>query len=65
MRLWDYHIHLENGPLTMEWLKSFIDKGIEEDLIEIGISEHACRFYQAAGLLDGYELRERWIKEQY
>lgn len=64
MKLWDYHIHLENGPLTMEWLQRFIDKGIEEGLIEIGISEHACRFRQAAGLLDGYDLRERWIKEQ-
>ena len=37
--------------------EEFYRQGIE-DLIEIGISEHTCRFYQAAGLLDSYELRK-------
>jgi len=60
LKLWDYHIHLENGPFTMEWLKKFIDKGFGEGLAEIGISEHGYRFRQAEKLLDSPGKRREW-----
>lgn len=48
--LLDYHIHLENGPLTLEWLKRFADVALERGISEIGISEHIFKFREAAGI---------------
>lgn len=63
MQYWDYHVHLENGPYTIEWLKKFIEQGQRNNVGEIGFSEHGYRFKQAYHLIhsDGY--RGKWVRE--
>ncbi|HEX3015104.1 MAG TPA: histidinol-phosphatase HisJ family protein [Desulfobacteria bacterium] len=47
----DYHIHLEKGPYSLEWLEKFIAQGKSCGIQEFGISEHAYRFRQARQIL--------------
>lgn len=42
--LTDYHVHLERGPLTLDWLKEFVDNAKKAGIGEFGISEHCYRF---------------------
>lgn len=43
----DYHMHLERGPFTPEWLDRFLVVAQERGVAEIGISEHIYRFREA------------------
>lgn len=43
----DYHMHLERGPFTREWLDRFLATARERGVAEIGISEHVYRFREA------------------
>lgn len=43
---YDYHVHLEQGPFTMDWLMQFLETASERSVGEIGFSEHAYRFRQ-------------------
>ncbi|HHY47651.1 MAG TPA: histidinol-phosphatase [Firmicutes bacterium] len=47
----DYHIHLERGPLTREWLLRFVDMARARGISEIGISEHGTRFREFKALM--------------
>lgn len=40
----DYHIHLETGPYTLEWLDKYWQQAKKRGLNEIGITEHAHQF---------------------
>ena len=40
----DYHMHLERGTLTHDWLAQFWQTAEERGLSEIGVSEHGHRF---------------------
>jgi histidinol-phosphatase (PHP family) len=40
----DYHMHLERGPWTLDWLGKFVDAARSRGLAEIGFSEHPHRF---------------------
>ncbi|MGM7701719.1 histidinol-phosphatase [Pseudalkalibacillus sp. Hm43] len=57
--LTDYHNHLENGTLTLEYLKKFTDKASEKGIEHFGISEHAYHFYQTANILSNPWVDER------
>lgn len=43
----DYHLHLEAGPFTPEWLACFQATAAARGLTEIGVSEHIYRFDEA------------------
>lgn len=43
----DWHMHLERGPFTPEWLARFLAIARERGVAEIGISEHIYRFREA------------------
>lgn len=43
----DYHMHLERGPFTREWLGHFLATARERGVAEIGVSEHVYRFREA------------------
>lgn len=43
----DFHMHLERGPFTLEWLDHFLATARERGIAEIGISEHIYRFREA------------------
>ena len=45
--LFDYHMHLENGPIRMDWLREFVDAAARNGIGEIGVSEHMFRFREA------------------
>ncbi|HHY98595.1 MAG TPA: histidinol-phosphatase [Firmicutes bacterium] len=48
----DYHMHLERGPLTREWLGKFIEAARQKGIAEVGISEHCTRFIEFAPVMD-------------
>lgn len=47
----DYHMHLEQGALTIEWLERFLARASEIGLREIGVTEHLYRFQEARDIL--------------
>ncbi|MEB3330626.1 MAG: histidinol-phosphatase [Candidatus Sericytochromatia bacterium] len=47
----DYHVHIERGPYTAEWLETFVAAAHKAGVTELGISEHAYRFHQTKHLL--------------
>jgi len=48
----DYHTHLERGPYTLEYLKTFVDKGRERGVSEICFTEHGHFFHESWALLN-------------
>jgi histidinol-phosphatase (PHP family) len=42
----DYHVHLEKGPYTAEWLGRFVAVAQQRGLGELGLTEHLCDFYE-------------------
>lgn len=47
----DYHVHVERGPYTREWLDAFVLQAAKAGVTDLGISEHAYRFHQTKPLL--------------
>lgn len=64
MELRDYHVHLEQGPYIIEWVKKFLEEGKKRSVKEIGFSEHCYRFYQAKHLWRSDGPRGRWHEER-
>ncbi|NLK07345.1 MAG: histidinol-phosphatase HisJ family protein [Firmicutes bacterium] len=50
----DYHMHLENGPLTLEYLEQFWSHAKKNDIDEIGISEHGYYFQQYENIMEHF-----------
>ena len=48
--LTDYHIHVEKGPYTVEWLQKFYQQAKAVGIGDWGISEHAYRFVETRQL---------------
>lgn len=60
MEFRDFHVHLEEGPFSVDWIKRFIDVGTSRGVIEIGFSEHGHRFKESVGLLSSDGFRGEW-----
>lgn len=58
----DYHVHIERGPYTIDWLKKFIDIALNRGLTEIGISEHGYRFDEGYNAFSSDGFRGEWVK---
>ncbi|NLC96349.1 MAG: histidinol phosphate phosphatase [Erysipelotrichaceae bacterium] len=62
----DGHIHLENGPLSLDYLNLFIDEAIKNNLSEIQILDHTHRFKEFTSIYEkvknSSELQEKWLK---
>lgn len=43
----DYHVYLETGPYTIEWVKEYLKVAKERGVNDLGFSEHGYRFKQA------------------
>ena len=41
----DAHVHLENGPLSKEYVFEFIDTALEKGIDHLQILDHTHRFY--------------------
>jgi histidinol-phosphatase (PHP family) len=50
----DFHVHIEKGPYTPDWLERFVAVARREGLAELGLTEHLCDFYE------GQEASESW-----
>jgi len=64
MNFYDFHVHLENGPYTVEWLRKFFDEGKKRGVAEIGFSEHGHRFKESVDLLASKGFRGRWTSSE-
>lgn len=58
----DYHMHLERGPWTLEWLERFVETAQRRGLSEIGFSEHPHRFREWRTMYP--EHVASWVDEQ-
>jgi histidinol-phosphatase (PHP family) len=54
----DYHIHLERGPFSLEYLREFVDAAAERGIQEIGFSEHPYRFLECRRI---YPSENPWV----
>lgn len=68
----DYHLHLENGPFTLEWLTQFWQHAQKRGITEIGITEHCHKFREFypmfAPLIEGentYPFMAEWISRDF
>lgn len=57
----DYHMHLERGPWTLEWLEQFVRIGRERGLSEIGFSEHPHRFRECRSIYPPAASMHGWV----
>ncbi|MBO8138657.1 MAG: histidinol-phosphatase [Desulfotomaculum sp.] len=55
--LTDYHIHVERGPYTVQWLLNFAQQAENCGIEEWGISEHAYRFKETRHIF-----WNRWVE---
>lgn len=55
----DYHVHVERGPYTLDWLEQFVRQAAKAGVTELGISEHAYRFTQTRHLLSNPWVEKR------
>lgn len=60
----DYHVHLERGPWTLEWLGRFVDTARARGLGEIGFSEHPHRFRECRAMYPPRGAVRGWVDEQ-
>ncbi len=60
----DYHVHLERGPWTLEWLERFVATARARGLAEIGFSEHPHRFRECRAMYPPREAVAGWVDEQ-
>ncbi len=60
----DYHMHLERGPWTLEWLERFVRTGLGRGLTEIGFSEHPHRFRDCRPMYPPREALSSWVDAQ-
>lgn len=68
----DYHMHLEMGSLTLDYLEEFWQQAQRLGLDEIGISEHGHNFRQYEGIMghlrtgqDAYPEIIRWLSKKF
>jgi len=56
----DYHMHLERGPWTLEWLGRFVETARARGVHEIGFSEHPHRFRECRAI---YAPNMPWVDQ--
>ena len=68
----DYHMHLERGPLSAEYIKEFWEHGKRRGISEIGFTEHIHRFLEFEPVFahlrepgHGEEYMERWLQREF
>ncbi|MEG6523169.1 histidinol-phosphatase [Desulfotomaculum sp. 1211_IL3151] len=57
--LTDYHIHVEKGQYTVEWLRKFYEHARHVGINDWGISEHAYRFIETKHIFWNHWVEQR------
>lgn len=61
--LTDYHVHMiETGDFSVDYLRKYLEKAEQAGIKELGISEHAYFFQEAANILTNEWAKERRAK---
>ena len=64
----DYHIHIERGNYTREWINQFVDYAQKRNIKEIYLLEHSHRFIDFYKIYDnviGYnDYQGEWLKSR-
>ena len=63
----DVHMHLENGPLTKEYVLEFVQEAHKKGLDEIQILDHTHRFIEFEPIyqeLKEYEVQKVWLENK-
>lgn len=61
--LQDGHIHLENGPLSVEYAMTFVEAGVRAGMEEIQILDHTHRFQEFAPMYERLKRTSPYQKE--
>ena len=68
----DYHMHLERGPFTLDYLSKFWETAQARGINEIGFTDHTHNFREFLPiyehLLDpnvGYDYMKEWMKKDF
>lgn len=59
----DYHVHLESGPYTLEWVQKYLEVAKQREIKEVGFSEHGYRFKQSKEILYNPWIAERQTED--
>lgn len=57
----DYHVHLERGPWTLEWLGRFVERARAQGIEDVGFSEHPHRFRECRAIYPPREATGGWV----
>lgn len=63
----DGHMHLENGPLSKEYVLQFVEEAKRKGLDEIQILDHTHRFIEFEPIyeeLKKYEVQKKWLENK-
>lgn len=67
----DYHIHIEQGPYTMEWIQTFVNQAVLMNLDKICLLEHSHRFIEFEPIYNSVrhneecgEYQSNWLLEK-
>lgn len=67
MKYIDGHMHLENGPLTKEYVLQFVEAAHQKGLDEIQILDHTHRFIEFEPIYEGlkaYDIQKTWLENK-
>ncbi len=59
----DYHVHLETGPYTVDWIKKYLEIAEKNGVTDLGFSEHGYRFKQSKNILHNPWIEERQTED--
>ena len=63
----DGHMHLENGPLTKEYVLQFVEAAYQKGLDEIQILDHTHRFIEFEPIYEDlkvYDVQKTWLENK-
>ena len=63
----DGHMHLENGPLTKEYVLEFVEEAHKKGIDKIQILDHTHRFIEFEPIymeLKDYEVQKTWLENK-
>jgi len=64
----DGHVHLEKGPLTVEYAKAFIDEAFNKGIDELQILDHTHRFKEFKEIYDDLYIikpQQEWLDRRF
>lgn len=61
----DGHVHLENGPLSVEYAMRFVDAGVKMGLDELHLLDHTHRFIEFLPMYEGLKQASPYQKEWF